>query len=73
MTTATHHILVGDTTWCDWTGCKAGQDINHKAGDVTCGHSSGAAAQRAAKALRPHFRRGAVKVVAGDCPNDVRA
>lgn len=65
---AQHHIMIGDQTWCDWTGCKAGLDIQAKAGHVTCGHSSAASAQRGAKALRPHFRHGAVKVVAGACP-----
>ena len=69
-----HHIIIGDhDTWCDWTGCQAGQDIMAKAGRVMCSHESAAAAQRAAKALRPHFRRGRVKVVAGDCPHDLNA
>lgn len=65
----THHITIGADTWCAWTGCQAGQDINAKAGGHTCSHASAYAAQRAAKALRPHFNRGVVKVVAGDCPN----
>lgn len=63
-----HHITVGEQSWCEWTGCQAGADIATKAGQHTCGHTSGRSAQRAAQALRPHFRRGAVKVVAGSCP-----
>lgn len=65
-----HHITVGDQTWCDWTGCLAGMEINAKAGHVTCGHSSGASAKRGAQALRPHFKAGTVKVVAGPCPSE---
>lgn len=65
---AQHHIMIGDTTWCDWTGCKAGLDIQAKTGRITCGHDSAAAAKRAAQALRPHFKRGRVKVIAGPCP-----
>ena len=63
-----HHLTVGDQPWCDWTGCKAGQDIDAKAGGHTCGHATGASAQRAAKALRPYFKRGAVRVASGPCP-----
>ncbi len=68
-----HHLTIGGTPWCEWTGCKAGQDINAKAGPHTCGQPTATAAKRAAKDLRPHFRRGAVKAVAGPCPQDVRA
>lgn len=63
-----HHIMIRGETWCDWTGSQAGLAINAQAGDVQCGHHTRASADRAAKALRPHFRRGAVKVIAGDCP-----
>lgn len=63
-----HHIMIRGDTWCDWTGSQAGQAINAKAGQVLCGHHTKAGALRGAKALRPHFKRGAVKVVAGDCP-----
>lgn len=64
-----HHVTIGADPWCDWTGCTAGQDITRKIGrHIGCGHTSAAAAARAAKALRPHFRRGRVKVVAGPCP-----
>lgn len=71
MTTAQHHhITVGDDTWCQWGGCQAGRDIDAKVGShVTCGHGSKTAALRAAALLRPHFRKGAVKVVKGDCPH----
>lgn len=64
------HIMIGDQTWCDWTGCQAGADINRKVGIVTCSHGSTAGALRAAKLLRPHFRKGVVKVVAGRCSHD---
>lgn len=68
MTTAKqHHIMIGDTPWCEWSGSMAGMVINRKAGMVTCGHTSGAAARRAAQALRPHFEHGSVKVVSGAC------
>ncbi len=64
----THHIMIGDQPWCQWSGCKAGQDIMAKIGrHITCSHSSAAAAKRAAQDLRPHFKRGRVKVVAGQC------
>jgi len=62
-----HHIQIGDTPWCDWTGCQAGRDILAKVGPTSCGQPSGAAAKLAAQALRPHFKRGRVKVVAGPC------
>lgn len=64
------HIKIGDDTWCNWGGCQAGRDIDAKVGKhVTCGHKSMAAAKRDASLLRPHFKRGRVKVVEGDCPN----
>jgi len=63
----THHLMIGDQSWCSWTGCVAGMDIMKKTGHITCDQPSGAAAKRAAQALRPHFKRGAVKVVAGAC------
>lgn len=66
-----HHIMIGNDTWCDWSSCQAGADINQKAGDVKCGHTTAAAAQSAAKALRPHFKHGRVKVVQGPCPQDL--
>jgi hypothetical protein len=67
MNSNPHHITVGGDTWCQWTGCQAGLDINRKVGDVTCQHRSKASAMRGAQALRPHFKRGAVKVVTGIC------
>lgn len=33
-----------------------------------CGHNSKASAIEAARRLRPHFKRGRVKVVEGRCP-----
>jgi len=69
---AKHHLVIGRDTvdpWCVWTGSQAGQSIAEKAGRPTCDHSSRAAADRAAAKLRPHFRRGAVRVVAGPCPH----
>ncbi len=64
-----HHLTVGGEPWCAWTGCQAGRDIETKAGRWTCGQVSAAAATRAARALRPHFRPGAIKIVAGACPD----
>lgn len=68
MTARVHHLTVGGQTWCNWTGCKAGQDVNAEAGGVTCHHPSGAAARKAAAKLRPYFKPGAVRVVATPCP-----
>lgn len=66
----THHLTVNGSPWCDWTGCKAGQDINAKAGDIRCGQPSGAQARKSAAALRPFFKPGSVRVVAGPCPSE---
>lgn len=63
------HLTVGHEPWCGWSGCQAGRDVMAKAGHVTCGQPTAAAAKRAAKALRPHFKRGTVCVVTGPCPN----
>lgn len=60
------HVMVGDTPYCDWTGCAAGRDIATKSGVTTCGQVSFAAAQRAAKALQPFFCV-PVTAVRGDC------
>lgn len=65
----TYHLTVGGDSWCSWTGCAAGQCIADKAGVRSCHYASRAAARQAAAALRPHFRRGSVKVVDGDCPH----
>lgn len=74
MTQATqHHIMVGKDHWCDRTGSTAGMDINNKAGGVLCGHDSLKSALAGAKALRPHFRRGVVKIIAGPCPHSTNA
>lgn len=71
------HITINGRPFCGWTGCLAGMDIQRKverantgAGlpPVLCGHTSLNRARRVAQALRPHFVRGAVAVVAGDCP-----
>ena len=68
-----HHIKVGDDPWCDWLGSQAGQRINTAVGkDCLCGHWTAASAKATASLLRPHFKRGRVKVVAGRCPNDGR-
>lgn len=73
MTTAQpHHIQIGDSTLCEYTGCLAGGAIAAKAsrmlGDaITCGQSSAAAARRTAAVLRPYFKPGVVKIVPGHC------
>jgi len=61
-----HYIAIGGGPLCDWLCTAAGADM---AGRFMCGHSSKAAADRDAKAIRPRFRRGAVKVVPGKCPH----
>lgn len=64
-----HHIMIGDTPYCDMLGTMAGQHVALKSGVDICGHVSGAAAKRAAQALRPYYRAGRVKIVAGCCPH----
>lgn len=69
---AKHHLTIGRTKpepWCNWLGCEAGRSIGAKAGVECCDYSSKAAADAAARKLRPHFKRGAVRVVATPCPN----
>ncbi|AFU88239.1 hypothetical protein CcrColossus_gp369 [Caulobacter phage CcrColossus] len=68
MCKQTHHITIGGRPYCDLLGSVAGLAIAKDTGVDSCSHPSGAAAQRAAKALRPRFKYGRVKVVAGDCP-----
>lgn len=63
----TYHIRIGDDPWCRWTGCAAGQSIMEKSGRVTCSHTSQRKALAAAKKLRPHFKRGRVRVFEGQC------
>lgn len=63
------HLTVGGETWCAWTCCKAGSDIAEASGVHTCSAPSLAEAKRRAAKLAPHFRPGAVKAVAGPCPN----
>lgn len=65
-----HHLTVGGDSWCERSGSTAGAAINEKAGRVLCGHLTKSGAERGAKALRPHFRRGVVRVVAGQCPHE---
>lgn len=67
------HIAIGDSTLCEWSGCAAGAEKVRAASQVlgkpcTCGHGTMASAQRAAKVLRPHWKRGVVRVVRGPCP-----
>lgn len=63
-----HHITINGKPYCDWLGTMAGREIALKSGVDTCGHLSGAAANRSAKALRPFFAHGVkVSAVPGDC------
>lgn len=65
-----HHLRIGPDTWCDWLGCTAGQKINAaEGGKLTCESVSRAQAERVARLLRPHFKRGRVKVIPGPCPH----
>lgn len=68
------HITVGGDPFCDWLGTQAGaakvreaQARDPKA-SCTCGYMKTADAERSARALRPGFKRGRVKVVTGLCP-----
>lgn len=63
-----HHLTVAGQPYCGWLGCQAGRDIAAKSGVSGCTTASKAAAERAKKALAPHFRKGAVQIVPGDCP-----
>lgn len=79
MSAKAHHIMIGRDSWCNWTGCVAGQRIQAQASaesgiapfDLMCGHDTRAGAERVAKALRPHYRRGRVRVVPGNCPESL--
>lgn len=70
------HITINGRPFCDWTGCQAGRDKQVAAAkaldvspvEVSCGHRSMNHARKIAAALRPLFRRGAVAVIAGECP-----
>jgi len=64
------HIMIGDRTWCDWLGCKAGQDTAKATGVTSCAQPSLAAGRRAVAALAPHFKPGIVRTFRGVCPND---
>lgn len=63
MNRKTSHVMIGRHTLCQMPGwANAGH---------CCEHQSQAAAERAARAVRNshRWRRGAVKVVSGPCPN----
>jgi hypothetical protein len=62
------HIEIGSTPWCEWTGCAAGMIVAEAAGVHLCGFETVKEAEEAARKLRPHFKRGRVKVVRGECP-----
>lgn len=68
------HITIGGDPFCGWLGTQAGTDkvreaqARDPAATCNCGHLTLASARRSAKALRPAFKRGAVKVAYGDCP-----
>lgn len=69
---AKHHLTIGrdkPEPWCNWLGCDAGRSIGAQSGVECCDYSSRAAAEAAAKKLRPHFKRGAVRVIPYPCPN----
>jgi len=66
-----HHLTVGGSPWCDWLGTTKVLELSRldPALPCRCGHRSAAEALRAAKVLRPYFKRGSVKVVPGPCPS----
>lgn len=66
----THHLKIGDRTYCDVTGCTAGLITAGKSGVTACSYPSRQKARDAAKALRPFFCV-PVRVISGDCPNGV--
>lgn len=67
------HIKIGSATWCDWTGCQAGRDIEKKIGGdaahIACGYATRKDAEAAVELLRPHFKAGVVTVAEGQCPH----
>lgn len=65
-----HHLTINGRPYCEWTGCMAGQAIAEKTGVTACTHTSQNAARRAKSLLQPHFGRGKVAVVVGNCPAD---
>lgn len=73
----TAHITIAGEPFCGWLGCQAGQDkattaakaLDVHPAEVTCGHRSLSHARKIASALRPLFKRGAVAVVVGACPD----
>jgi hypothetical protein len=75
------HITVGGEPFCGWLGCAAGQDKAEVAARtlgvhpvaISCGHETTGGARKVAKALAPLFRKGAVAVVAGPCPDGAKA
>lgn len=67
----TYHLQIGDRTFCDVTGCVAGQATAAKAGVTACSYPSRQKARDAAKALRP-FYCVTVKPVKGECPHLVQ-
>lgn len=81
MPAKAHHIMIGADSWCNWSGCEAGRKIQDRASaesgiarhDLMCGHLSRKGAERVAKALRPHFKRGRVRIVQGACPEESQA
>lgn len=78
------HILIGSEPWCNWLGTEAGRKIAMKveaanqgsgiaAHDVLCECNTTRKTRRIAQALRPHFKRGRVKVVRGPRPTGAAA
>lgn len=69
------YIAVNGDPFCTWTGTQAGiakvkaAQERDPGASCTCGHRSTASAERSARALRPEFKAGMVKVVKGFCPN----
>lgn len=66
------YIVIGDAgTWCDWLGCKVGQDIREATGVTTCSYRSKAEAEAAVAKLKPRLPN--AHIVAGECPNAAQA
>lgn len=61
------YLQVGDTPYCEWLGCIAGQDKATQSGVHSCSHMGTRQAREAAKALQPFFSV-PVRAVVGNCP-----
>ena len=62
------YLKMRSLCWCEHAGCQAGAQVVHETGVYQCSYPTRKEAEEAAKKLRPHFKRGIVKVGTGQCP-----